>query len=663
MSAIELHFIHKSIIPNIVPKAFKPNHFPPNEDWIMSFDTNGFPLSTYKHGIWDFRAYETSALFNFKKCELSRENLSTLKQSTFLILYHPHLFPGKIASCRAYFGCLKKIAEECERNSILMEDLPRFPKVQEAVAKRFPKGSFSIYINFLHKFSRICSSFNLNFVNEFVISNFIAVRKESEKIQTPYIPPRIWGYQVNRLNECLDDFFNNYSSLVTAFNWLSETYEHNVTVVGKLYGSPFHHSDKFRKFRITYPSKFKGFCEEYGLSELFEKWLGGKQDDIRQFSRYFNLVRDAALLYILNFSLQRVGEVVTLRSDCLLIESDPKLGEIFLVVGETTKTDPDSDARWVVPKSVQKAVDAATCIAKLRMRHAPNRFTVKADKVTSVPLALAATEPWSSKHPNLKNQFGETVITLRYGDFLFSYPKALDKKIITISEDDWKTALSLTPNLGNNPKFRIGLPWRLAAHQLRRTTNVNMFASSMVSDRSLQWAMKHLSVNMTMYYGRNHTNLRLNSDAETGFIIEGYKAIYKRLNDVVNDNITFALPHKKLITSSHVIDLIQGNEERKLTQLMKQGLVDCRSTLLGYCMKPGPCSYGGVESLTKCTHGEGGGICMDAVFDRNNQHALDGLKKSFEEKLSSIDPDSPRATALKKEIVALGVYQDVCNRN
>ena len=178
--------------------------------------------------------------------------------------------------------------------------------------------------------------------------------KGHEKVQTPYIPPRIWAYQVKRLNECLDDFFEHEQALGSAFSWLSEAYTYNASCVKDVkYHSPFYEPHVYKK-RVLFAGGFEGFSVEYGLSGLFEKWLGVPPLIYRstRFTAYLNMVKEAALFYIMSFSLQRLNEVNSLRSDCFLIERDERLGDIAMLVGETTKTDPDDDARWVVPLSL-----------------------------------------------------------------------------------------------------------------------------------------------------------------------------------------------------------------------------------------------------------------------------------------------------------------------
>lgn len=656
MNVNNLRFMSPTMLVTTESSAYRPPSFPPPDDWVMSVDEKGRDLSRFRDDFWDYRAFERSATFNFGKDKISDANVQIVKQVMFLVLYHPALYPGKIRSCAYNFQCINKIAKVCDDAGILMTDLPRFPRIYQNVADVLQGASYKTYLNFLHKLRIHGEVLNFEIVDERTLAYLASQQKNWEKIQTPYIPPRIWSYQISRLNECLDDFLEHQTVIEEAFSWISNAYEHNLAAVPKFdqYQSPFSQHRFYTKRRILYNGGFDDFLTEYRLLELFDKWMGvEKQRSVAQFARYFNMVRDAALLYILNFSLQRVSEAMSLRSDCFIIEHDERLGKIALIVGETTKTDPDDDARWVVPKTVKKAVDVATKIARLRMRYCVE------DAKASVPLALTATEPWTPNKRNFRNVKGEAVVQLRFGPFISLYPYVFDPQKITVTESDWKVAVSMTPNIHKKTGFGIGHPWPFAIHQLRRTTNVNMFASNMVSDNSLQWVMKHLSRNMTIYYGRNHTNLRLNSDAETAVLVESYKVIYRQLVDVVIDNIEHVRPHQREVIPSQVIDLVEAREEQQLTKLIKQGAVGCRRTLLGYCLKAGSCEYGGIESVTKCAGGDGGGVCTDAIFARKNEAKLKHLKSVHENQMASLDPISPRYSALKQEVYAIEVYLNV----
>lgn len=666
MTAHNLRFVLRSPLITSESPLYRTVSFPPPDNWVMSVDEGGGDLSLFCDDFWDYRAFERSATFNYKRIQVSDANVQFIKQAMFLVLYHPRLFPGKIRSSTYCFHCLVKIAKVCDQQRILIIDLPKHPLVHRDISEALQGSRYKIYISFLHKLRLHGNELGFEIVDERALAYLVSRQKSWEPIQTPYIPPRIWSYQINRLNECLDDFLAHETAIENAFSWIWNAYEHNSIAIPKFenYQSPFSQRQLYKNRRILFDGNFNDFLTEYKLLDLFDKWMGTERTrSLARFASYLNMVRDAALLYIMNFSLQRLSEVQSLRSDCFLIEHDERLGEIAIIVGETTKTDPDDDARWVVPKTVKKAVGVATTIAELRMRYLKENLPASKTIKASIPLSLAATEPWAF---SLKNQYrnaeGEAVTHLRFGPFIDTFPHVLNHQAITITEDDWKIAVSMTPNLSRKGGFEIGMPWPFATHQLRRTTNVNMFSSAMVSDSSLQWAMKHLGRNMTLYYGRNHTNLRLNSDAETAVIIESYNMIYRQLIDVVTDNVEYIRPHERELISSDIINLVDASEERQLMSLIKQGSIGCRRTLLGYCMKAGSCEYGGIESVAQCVVSDGGGICADAIFERKNAGKLEQLKIAHKKQMELLAPSDPRHKALKQEVFAIDVYINVINR-
>ncbi|MBN0559581.1 hypothetical protein JTM38_34495, partial [Pseudomonas aeruginosa] len=54
-------------------------------------------------------------------------------------------------------------------------------------------------------------------------------------------------------------------------------------------------------------------------------------------------------------------------------------------------------------------------------------------------------------------------------------------------------------------------------------------------------------------------------------------------------------------------------------------------------------------------------ICADAIFERKNEAKLRRLKVAHEKEMESLDPDSPRYSAMKQEVYAIGVYLDAIN--
>lgn len=650
-----LHFMHQT---TLVTKrshlwCFPGLNSPGNR--VVSLDENGDDLSLFEHDSWDFSAFG-SRPFNFGNYKLTDQNLVLAKQTVLLVLYHPSLFPGSIKSCKVYFTLICKIAKVCDKYGVLLSELSRFPKIHGDIAKAIQCSHNAEYINKLHKL--LLYKDDLGFVIadkktiEYLVSN---LKARPEIVQHPYIPPRIWDYQLRRLNECLDDYLKFQTEIEKAFDWCSRAYEYNLSAgISKKLISPFSEPKKLTSQRITYEGGFEKFSQENQVFDLLQRWRKkNKRLHIQEFTTYLTLVAQVSLFYILNFSLQRLGEVAGLKSNCYETESDEKLGEVSLIVGETTKTDPDADARWVVPKSVKKAIDVATSISRMRIRFKPG---CDLDNDDPVDLLMPAWEPWCSSRKSTRKPKRQY---MDYKAIIRTFPGLFDLKEITVTEEDWKIALALTPNLAEKEGFGVGLPWQFSAHQLRRTTCVNMFASNLVSDNTLQWSMKHLSRNMTLYYGRNYTNLRMNSEVETALILESYRAIYRQLGSIVEDTVEYVRPNKIEVLSKNTIDLVDEQEEKQLLSLIKKGLVGSRQTLLGFCMKTSSCEYGGIESVAKCAGMNRESVCADAIFVRKNKDKLIELRKGYKRELKTVEKDTPRYSALKQEIYAIGVYLNV----
>ena len=100
MNADTLRFMSPSTLVTVDSPLYRPPCFPPPRDWAVSVDSEGAPLSLYGDDFWDFRAFERSATFNFKKDGISDENVFLVKQVVLLVLYHPRLFPGRVVFTR-----------------------------------------------------------------------------------------------------------------------------------------------------------------------------------------------------------------------------------------------------------------------------------------------------------------------------------------------------------------------------------------------------------------------------------------------------------------------------------------------------------------------------------------------------------------------------------
>lgn len=114
------------------------------------------------------------------------------------------------------------------------------------------------------------------------------------------------------------------------------------------------------------------------------------------------------------------------------------------------------------------------------------------------------------------------------------YPKLLNPSALKITEENIDMARLITPTL-DSKKFAIGKIWLLAWHQSRRTGAVNMPASGLVSDASLQYQLKHVSRAMDLYYGPGYSRVRLEEDAQTLYVHTLYETLGRELARLATD--------------------------------------------------------------------------------------------------------------------------------
>lgn len=645
---------------------FRPSSWPPKPDWPVSIDRNGEVLSRYGEPVWDLTPMAgTIFKLNFgdgKKCQTARldsKNANILRQIIAWRIWGPR--PVRAAgTLQSTFTVLRAVVSLCSANGILATSLMRFPKVLEQLPTVIAPSRYERTITELHRIYDSREELGFTLLDQEGIQRLAGARPNHETVQTPYIPPRIWNYQTNRLRECIDDFLDNLTNIESCFQFCLEAYTVNYgTLKEALKKDKNGNKAPFTSNSLDYPhciyrGKFSSTAELYRITPLIAKWLGHGDNfiSISSFSAYFTLVTAASLAYIATFTLQRKEEVGSLRASCLLWENDEKIGRVPIICGETTKTDPDSDARWVASPSVEFAVKALTAIANMRMicdSVNPN-FSVSAADVKDPYLFTNPSEPWGGGKPT-DYEVRREIDSL--GELVAYYSHLFDSASLTITHEDLKIAKQLTPNLPTE-KFEVGKVWPLAWHQYRRTTAVNMFASGLISDSSMQHQMKHSSRLMPLYYGRGFTRLHLNENVSSIVVTAMYESMASQLRNAMSERFVspYSEEHKKTIC----INIISTSDSKKLVTWAKQGKVSYREHRLGGCMKAGVCDYGGVESVAKCAGSNDENPCSDALFDKTKEPQVRVDLSKLKAQMVGISKISPRYQALLREQQAMENY-------
>jgi integrase len=625
--------------------CFRPDGYPPSDDFVMSLAKNGDIVSRYSDDIWDFKpfGYGNAMFFN-----LSNEtNKNLFKQLMFYHIYSP-LFPGKYRSLNNTYSFFKTLFETCSEYDISATELYKFPRVIQAIAKRISKSTFKQSIWCLDKIFKYREYIGFTILDEKNIARFKQFDPNYEFGQTAYIPARIWEKFIKYNDSVLTDIESHISQLKKLYDYVATATLHNETISDASYFTPFRSQMRAHKKAISYKGSFSDYLKENKLNALFKKYYkprSGKDNiySVQTFSQLLYNTVFVCLYVVLYYSLMRIKEARSLRIDCLKVEKDEQLGDIYFLVGETTKTDPDSDAHWVVPKSVVKAVNLAKEIVSWKMKY----------------LGQSDSTPYLFQHPAIWDKSYRTLVKplsyLRYQikaehSILFFKPNQYQ-----ITQDDYNEAVALTPNLVRHDWFKVNGLWNFSYHQFRRTLAVH-FAVNRVPASSVQLQMKHGTREQQYYYQNNSGRLRLNQGADNLVVNEYYAEMGRDIESAYNGIMTF--PYNKSPIKPDIVNIISERDMKKMLKAQKNEEIGFRKNIIGGCMKLGPCEYGGLQSIARCSGGDGGKPCVDLVIDGSREQEFKDDKADYESQMNEVPKDSPQYKSLNAEVKG---YETILN--
>lgn len=668
--------------PLVTPDAlnYRPPTWPPTSDWPVIVDGAGRVVSRWGDPVWRLDPWAGKAKkLNFGDGRVTHcppidpANSDLLRQIVGWWLWGPKGV-RTVNTLRSRFDQIRAVFVLCSELGIVASDLMRFPRVADRLPEVIAPSRADNILQLLHTIHEQRNDLGFTLLDRVGLARLEAALPAHEARQTPYIPPRIWRYQVTRLRECLEDFLVHREQVEACFQFCLEAYARNygslataLTTTGSSATNPF----QWAPPKVTgarsgkrYFGPFALTAEKFGIAALLERWVGprGRKEGfssigIDSFSGYLLMVSRAGLAYLLNFSLMRIEEGWNLRADCLHVEDDTRFGAIYTVRGMTTKTMNDDEAIWIASPSAQVAIDAMTSVAQLRVSCAQaNPLVPLKPKDSSYPyLQSFVYEPW---RVGREGSYDVRRNHPTYQVVLAMYPKLLDPEQLRITRQDLDLARLVTPTLDVN-KFSVGKIWPLAWHQLRRTGAVNMQASGLVSDASLQYQLKHISRAMSLYYGRGYTQLRLEEDAQTLYIRTLYETLGRELVQLTTDR--FVSPHGDK-RKAEIVRLIAPGDMKKLIKLAKAGSISCREILLGACTNRSPCPYGGIDSVAHCGGGdaEGGAKpCPEVLYDRDKFQQVKALQRNLDERLMQAPINSPLRSSLEAQQRSVRSFLDV----
>mgnify|MGYP002385757008 CR=1 FL=1 len=656
---------------------FLPSQWPPSAEFPIVVDEDGRVISRYADAIWNFTVWAGKPLsINFEdggrhKDRITPKNGELFRRIVCWWLYSPNGVQ-RTHTLSARFHALKFIFVLCSEQRISASDLIKFPAVAESISARVAPSNAGLVVKLLHDLWEARSVLGFALLDAEGIKRLNATSPNHEVAQTPYIPPRIWSYQISRLMRCLDDFNAHAQKVEECYRFCLSAYAHNAGGLPNAFNGLKAGRQPFNPVRIKrgtrmagckYYESFRHVAERFEIDTLLDRWVNSStKAGIQALSSYLSLVSWVGVAYSLNFSLMRIDEACQLRVGCYSVERDDLGEDIHTLGGITTKTIFDGDARWIVSPTVSAAITALTTIARLRIEVAVQNPFLKLRSVdVERPRLLGrAEEPWVRKghHANVVRQSSHG-----FRDIAVRWPKLFNDDDMRITAEDLRVARLITPTL-DPERFAQGKVWPLAWHQLRRTGAVNMLSTGLVRDSALQFQLKHVSRAMSRYYGQNFYHLkasRLDEGARAIYIRGMYEAIAREFSLLGEARFVSPYGEKR---KSQILEAVTEGDHKSLLTVGKTGKIAYRETFLGGCCNPGPpCPLGGITNIAGCMGRRGEHPCEWTLLDQAKRPRINRLREIIQERLDVAESDSFQQKSLQAQLEsaekALEVLDDV----
>ncbi|ATQ82891.1 hypothetical protein MOTT16_03075 [Moraxella osloensis] len=607
-----------------------------NEATPITCDKDGNIISVFSDNVWDFSPYSIKPLkFSFNSVRskthygyhVNEENIKLFKAIIVHWLWgaHPRIdVKTLITKC----SILKPIFSICSKHDILITELSKHKEIYREIANSYQTKRRAALLLQAITFN---DDIGFTIFDEESIVEFSAYLVLNESQQTPYIPPRIWSYQLARLEEFIDDFLSIEQSITSIFNNFKDN----------------HNKIKEREIRQFNKEQFN---KHYDVSLMLQKWTNFdfEKSKVSNLSSYLSMASFVGIAFVVNFSLMRNIEAYTLRYGCfskVTINGQ----EICLVKGVTTKTVQEKEASWVVSPAVEKAIRVLQTICELRFSFAKEELGITQDIAEYKPfLNIQAFEPWVRRLHKFRGlEFIKTPSVYQNQIMLFN--KLFDKNELKMTKEDFNLACQLTPSL-DKKKFKVGEPWQFTWHQLRRTGAVNMLASGLITEQSLQYQLKHANTIMSLYYANNYYKLKFKLDEGLGSLyLEEWHQNNVRKNEVLVDK-RFISPHGEK-RKAQIISPITEKDHKTLIQMSKKGNLNYRETFLGGCTKNGsPCPYGGITNIVMCMGGDGSQPCESLLLDADKLGMMYKQEKMYLDKIQRSIADSIDTTFQEQQL-------------
>ncbi|NVL26624.1 hypothetical protein F2S73_05600 [Pseudomonas syringae pv. actinidiae] len=612
------------------------------ENFIISRDINGEPLSLYDHDVWRMGAYSSAlTTFNFRSwykgdsTPLHETIVSEMKKIQFSRLYFfPK--PRKVQSVRMH--ALRSLAKLALTNGISLKELLSHPssesKILRAITSLSKKPAADEVVRLLvdiHTISKVSAHSNLIIIDGLIVradSIVAATFGESERTeQTWLIPTRIYAAMITEFSVNLDNF-NSIGGLITEFYRRRKNEPE--------YG-----------FAISNPSKDKSIPDwETATLDLgiYASLLKMGINNVKKLNAYINDVVSVSKYWIHIFSGMRDGEVNTLPSNAFQsIRINGK--EIPVIVGYTYKGSSErfTHTTWITSEAAEKAFSAAITVGEIA--RIKNEYPeLDSSEYPLFPIVSHAKAETRAYHFKVPLRTSITLPNLLKTNSAFQVTEQ-DIRELEIFDGftDWR----------NTPRLSIGKPWPLKTHQCRRSLAVYGARSGKLSLGSMSLQYKHLTENMGSYY-RHGSIFAVNfiDDADQLVFIDDFETNIKLSQyelyeaDVINSTSSLwgGEGNRIQAAADRGAPLIITTDRELTKSKFEKGEMVYKQGPSGGCTNPNPCELIKFTNLIPCTH------CSFSILNAEAMPKVNKFIKGLRKSIAFLPENSPFSLQVQMEI-------------
>lgn len=476
----------------------------PSNDFVVSRDLDGKVASKYGDLRWIWTTYtadnsvlifDFNNIFDFKPTKFQFDLIDEVKFVFFLLIWIRGGEPLSDGSLTHYLRLLKRLARIASSHEVPIAHLLSDGTLLRGVFLLLPLDLCKWLVALLGHLSSI----GPHHVGYEVVG-MGRLGKELKRIedyragikQHPPIPTRIYDHLLRSLSRELDEF------LAVKENLLELAEELVLAKYARRKAGPNSTSPQSSSVSIL-DLDFAQVLQDRGLAGYFERRF--LSSDIRSVSKALSEIQRSCALTIVALSGMRWGECRLLETDCGDIEESDGM-RCHIIRGFTTKLNggQKAPARWVTSAEGHRAIAICSDIAKFILRVA-GQTSDEYQGVQRIPLLISTAylELAGKKKPRSKAN------TVQPNQMAFVFFPNLRKRILlNIDNDDLEELEFIDPFRAwrAEARFKVGEPWPLTPHQLRRSLALYASRSGLVSMQSLRRQLQHLTEVMSRYYAR-----------------------------------------------------------------------------------------------------------------------------------------------------------------